>query len=288
MKIAHRLFAFSSALFVTSIAHGFSTSGFQNPYGVVVNSQTNFIYVSNLNGDPNARDDNGFISRLKGDGTMDQLKFIDGLSKDVVLNAPKGMAIMGNNLYVADIDRLHVFELAGGKFLFDINFGDLPVGHFYDVEVGPDESLYLTDSSSNIIYHIAVAKLHEVTTFASGAFLGSPRAVAWFPARQMFVVSSSESGQVIALDRAGKRQAVPAIFLKGPEGIAVDEDNYFYIASSALGGVYRAASNFGISSFALNVGQVTGMAYQKTGRGLIMAIFDTGVVQSVSIPAPSK
>lgn len=67
------------------------------------------LYVSNISGTPTDKDGIGYISRLKPDGTIDSLKWVTGL------NAPKGMAILNDKLYVTDIDQLVEINLADGK-----------------------------------------------------------------------------------------------------------------------------------------------------------------------------
>ena len=47
-------------------------------------------FVSNINGQPGNKDNNGYISRLRPDGTPYNLKFIEGGKKGVTLNAPRG------------------------------------------------------------------------------------------------------------------------------------------------------------------------------------------------------
>lgn len=271
-------------LTVPARGFAFTTTGFQNPYGVAIDSKTNLIYVSNVNGQFSTRDDNGFISRLKGDGTMDQLRFIDGASKETTLHAPKGMAILGTTLYVADIDKLHAFDLATGKLLFDVNFGNLPIQHFYDLAVGPDEALYLTDGPANVIYRIDVARLHEVTTFVGSDVLGQPHGICWYPSKQVFAVAGWSAGQVQAFDRSGKRQSFPSISVRTLEGITADDAGNLYISSQSLSAVYRVASNFGIASFGLGVASPAGVVFHKAGSEVIVASFEGNTVQS--FPAP--
>lgn len=270
--------------FVSGTAHAFATPGFQNPYGIIVDPKTNFIYISNVNGQAAIRDDNGFISRLKGDGTVDKLRFIDGASKDVALHAPKGMAIVGNTLYVADIDKLHAFDLNSGGFLFDVNFGDLSVQHLYNIALGVDDVLYVADGPANVIWKIDVPRLHEVTTFLSGDMLGQPHGICWYPARQFFVVVGWSSGKVMAFDRAGKRQATPSVFVQTLEGVTADDIGNLYIASQSLQTIYRLASNFGISTLRMGVSSPAGLAFSKAGNEVVVASFDTGVVQSLPLP----
>ncbi len=71
--------------------------------------------VSNINGAPLDKDGNGFISRLAPDGSVLDLKWIDGGAPGVALDAPKGMAIAGGVLYVADITELRMFDASSGE-----------------------------------------------------------------------------------------------------------------------------------------------------------------------------
>lgn len=268
----------------SGVVHAFAATSFQNPYGIVIDPKTNFVYVSNVNGPPATRDDNGFISRLKGDGTVDLLRFIDGADKDTALHAPKGMAIVGTTLYVADIDKLRAFELSTGKHLFDVNFGDLPVQHLFDVSTGPDEALYVSDGPANVIWRVDVPRLHEVTAFISGEALGQPHGICWYPAKQVFVVAGWSSGQVVAFDRAGKRQMLPSISLQALEGVTADDAGNLYVSSTALAGVYRIATNFALFAFHMGIPSPAGVAYQRSGNAVIIASFDAGTVQSIPIP----
>ena len=116
----------------------------QTPESARWDSDQNVWFVSNINGDPFGKDNNGFIARVTADGKVDSLKFIAGGRRGATLNAPKGLAITGDSLWVADIDVVRVFNkrtgalagsvrLAGAKFLNDIT-------------AGPDGTIYITDS----------------------------------------------------------------------------------------------------------------------------------------------
>jgi len=261
-------------------AFAFTATGFLNPYGIAIDQKTGLIYVGNVNGDPESKDDNGFISRLKGDGTVDQIRFIDGAASDVILHAPKGMAILGNFLYVCDIDALHSYDLNTGKQLFDVNFGELPHQSFYSIIIGPDGALYVADAAANAIYRVDVTKQHEVTLFTAGADLGNPHGIAWYPARQNFAVAGGTSGQVNAYDKSGKKQQMPAIYLKSLEGMDVDDGGNIYVASRELGAVYRIAPNFVLNGFKVGLAGPAGVAYNRTDKSVIVATFNDNTVQS--------
>ena len=123
---------------------GIVVSGFSGPESVVHDTRADLYLVSNINGQPLAADDNGFISRISPDGTISELKWIDGASDDVTLNAPKGLGLHGDRLIVADIDVVRLFDRDSGA----------PIGEWVlegatflnDVAVAPDGTVYVSDS----------------------------------------------------------------------------------------------------------------------------------------------
>ncbi|WP_110517066.1 SMP-30/gluconolactonase/LRE family protein [Herpetosiphon llansteffanensis] len=90
------------------------SEGFAQPESMLHNQLSDLYLVSNINGTPFGRDDNGYISLVNPDGTLKQAKWIDGASAEFELNAPKGMAIANNTLYVADLDTVRLFDPVSG------------------------------------------------------------------------------------------------------------------------------------------------------------------------------
>ncbi|MBM3906784.1 MAG: SMP-30/gluconolactonase/LRE family protein [Gemmatimonadetes bacterium] len=102
-------------------------------------------FVSNINGNPSQKDGNGFIARLTADGAMmDSIPFIEGGRNGVILNAPKGMAIVGETLWVADIDALRGFNTKTGAPVASIEIKGS--AFLNDLVAGPDGSVYITDT----------------------------------------------------------------------------------------------------------------------------------------------
>src|SRR3990172_7489526 len=89
--------------------------GFQTPESVLYDAAEDVYLVSNINGSPTAADGNGFISRIGPEGQVLALKWIDGTVSGVTLHAPKGMAIVGDTLYVADITAVRMFDRRTGQ-----------------------------------------------------------------------------------------------------------------------------------------------------------------------------
>lgn len=102
------------------------------------------IYVSNIDGQPMDKDGKGFISIMNTNGQIQKLEWITGL------NAPKGMGIIGNLLYVTDIDKLIEIDIEKAAI---INTYPVKGAQFLnDIAVGDDGSLYISDMEASCIY----------------------------------------------------------------------------------------------------------------------------------------
>jgi hypothetical protein len=116
---------------------------FAQPESVLFDVHADVYLVSNLNGGVSDADDNGFISRVGPDGNVQALKWIDGARDEIELNAPKGMAISGDILYVADLDRIRKFNRHTGAALGAIVVSGAT--GLNDVSAAADGTLYFTD-----------------------------------------------------------------------------------------------------------------------------------------------
>lgn len=87
-------------------------TGLSVPESVCYDPATGYAYVSNIVGEGWGNDGVGFISRLRPDGSIDTLKWRTATA-EAPLSAPKGMCLLNGWLYVADIEAVHAFCLAG-------------------------------------------------------------------------------------------------------------------------------------------------------------------------------
>ena len=81
--------------------------GFSDPEGVALAPDGTY-FISNVAGGDIDEDGAGWISKLSADGAVLVDRWADNLA------APKGMAVAGGVLYVADIDRVRTFDAASG------------------------------------------------------------------------------------------------------------------------------------------------------------------------------
>lgn len=119
-------------------------SGFRGPESVLHDPEQDVYFVSNISGGSSDKDGDGFISRVRPDGTVDSLGFVRGGRDGATLHAPKGMALVGDTLWVADIDAIRGFDRRTGLPLATI--GVPGSGFLNDLAAGPDGMLYATDT----------------------------------------------------------------------------------------------------------------------------------------------
>lgn len=86
-----------------------TASGFIQPESSVFDPLHNQLIVSNINGGPLEQNAKGFLSLVSPEGQVKDLHWFDGL------DAPKGMAIIGDQLFVSDVTQLRVINTTSGK-----------------------------------------------------------------------------------------------------------------------------------------------------------------------------
>jgi len=163
--------------------------GFATPESVLHDTVHDLYLVANINGGATEKDGNGFISRLRPDGSIAALKWIDGLNAAVALDAPKGMALHEDALFVTDIDTVRAFDLESGQPLGNLTVPDAVF--LNDIAAASDGTLYVTDSGDShnpgAIYRITGEG--NVTRIAHGPEMKRPNGIAFDGAGHLVVVT---------------------------------------------------------------------------------------------------
>jgi sugar lactone lactonase YvrE len=115
------------------------------PESVRYDSTQDVFFISNIQGLGSTKDNHGFIVRASAADYRQMSIFVQSGS-GVELNAPKGMAIQGDTLWVADIDVLRGFHRTTGAPVATVDFRPARAVLLNDVAVGPDGALYITDT----------------------------------------------------------------------------------------------------------------------------------------------
>ncbi|MFN8671777.1 MAG: hypothetical protein U0457_06775 [Candidatus Sericytochromatia bacterium] len=130
--------------------------GFSAPESVIEFKDN--IYVSNVGKklEPSTKDGDGFISKLSINGKVLEKNFLP--KKGFTLNAPKGMAIIKNVLYVADIDRIVAFDLKSGKMLSEISLEKTGTKFLNDITIKDENTLLVSSTDLGKIFSIDISK----------------------------------------------------------------------------------------------------------------------------------
>ena len=134
-----------------AVSEVWSLGGFSHPESVYEDAARDVLYVSNVGGGPLDKDGNGFISKITRDGKLVTLKWIEGL------NAPKGMVMQGDTLWVSDINRLVQIDAASGKIVKGY-FADGAV-FLNDTAVDASGNVYVSDIAKRKIWQLSGGKM---------------------------------------------------------------------------------------------------------------------------------
>ncbi len=177
-------------------------TGLEQPESALFDAANNRIIVSNIVGNPGDADGNGYLSVLSMDGKTVTRHWTDRM------DGPKGMAISGGKLYVADITKVRVVDLASGRLLDSIVVPDAVF--LNDMTTDQSGKVYVTDMLADTIYRIDGDRPE---LFVRDAMLASPNGV--FADGNRLIVASwgkgikpdfstAEPGGLLAVDLVSK------------------------------------------------------------------------------------
>ncbi|ULA69396.1 MAG: hypothetical protein LZF62_430068 [Nitrospira sp.] len=246
------LAASMAILFASSWAWALQVSGLESPHSFLADPPSRSYFISNINGDNNARDNNGFITKLSDDGRITAFKFIEGGRGEVTLHAPKGMAIVDQVLYVTDVDTLRAFDKETGKPLAMIVLPRPADGKatqsLVDVAADGQGHLYLADQGGNAIYRVDLTPPPTLTLLLSGAHLAGPSGVAVNPKTGHLAVVSYDSGKIFDITPEGALTELASNgFFTGRfqnlSGVDFDRWGSMYVADATKGKIWRMLPN---------------------------------------------
>ncbi len=191
------LMASAGVAAAASVEKVWELDGLKQPESALYDPSGDVIYVSEVGGDMRAKDGDGRITKVSTDGKILQSGWATGL------NGPKGLALSGGKLYVADIDELAEIDLATGK-----------VGKRYRVDgavflndVATDGAgrVYVSDTATNTI---SVLQDGQVKTWLKTDRLNGPNGLA--VEDEVMVVAS------FGKPPANGQEAVPGFLVEAP------------------------------------------------------------------------
>lgn len=124
------------------------TGGFAAPESVVFDASRDCYYVSNMGTyGAGAVPGDGFISRLQADGSLAELRWVEGL------DSPKGLALAIGRLYVGDDKDLVVIDPATGAVIARYQPPDGP-GSFNDCTADAAGTVYVFSNRLGVIFRL--------------------------------------------------------------------------------------------------------------------------------------
>ncbi|SFV28792.1 SMP-30/gluconolactonase/LRE family protein [Thermoflavifilum thermophilum] len=204
-----------------------AADGIRTPESALYDPQHQVIYVSNINGDATAKDGNGFISLLDINGHVKQLHWTDGL------NAPKGLAFYGNEVYVADIDQLVIINRNTGAIKQKV---PVPGSSFLnDVTVDDHGNVYVSDTRQAKVFRYANGK---VSVLLEGENMQGANGL-FFWKNQLWILTHHG---IFTCDATGKNLKLFSDAVKDGDGIWNVNDRDL-IVSQWTGHVYYVYAN---------------------------------------------
>jgi sugar lactone lactonase YvrE len=174
-------------------------TGLHGPESARYDPDLDVYYISNMTGYGSTKDGNGYIVRTPADDFSKASILVESGKNGALLDAPKGLAIHGDTLWAADIDKLRGFNRKTGAPLATIDLAPQGAVLLNDVVVGGDGKIYITDSgiimSDKGVLHPGGDKIFVVgpdgpSILAKGDELGRPNGITWDAKNHRLLVAS--------------------------------------------------------------------------------------------------
>lgn len=267
----------------------FKDIGLATPESVRYDDANDVYLVSNINGKPLDADNNGFIAKLAPEGKGATLKWIEAGKNKVTLNAPKGMAFLGDVLYVADLDTVRMFDRKTGAPAGEVK---IPGATFLnDVAVTADGRVLVSDTGmkasakgfepagTDAVY--AIDKTKKVTPIAKAAELGAPNGL--LPMGDKTWVVTFGSGELYSLDAKGKKGDAQKLPKGSLDGILALPSGDLLVSSWDANTVYRGKPGGDFTPVIENVKSPADIGYDPKRMRVLVPLFESNEVQAYEL-----
>src|SRR4029079_9006398 len=180
-------------------------------------AEQDMFFISNMVGQGSAKDANGYIVEVRANDLANSKVFAENGKAGVVLDAPKGMAIHGDTLWIADIDVMRAINRKTGVAIANLDLKPYGAVLLNDVTIGGDGAMYITDTGilmteKGVVYKggdkIFAVKDGKVSIVTQGASLGRPNGITWDKEANRLVVVTFDPfhSQIFSLAPNGERR----------------------------------------------------------------------------------
>jgi hypothetical protein len=259
--------------------------GFATPESVEYYAEKDLYLVSNINGSPTGKDGNGFISQLSPSGRVLDLKWIDGSKTGTRLNAPKGMAINGGILYVADLDEVHLFELPRGRQLKSVQIAGSTF--LNGITPNPAGGVFVTDSGLKAgeggFVPSGTDAVYEVTpngryrAILKDPDMGRPNGIIVKDGLKIIVTFGT--GSISAYQESGSKRDYPAPPAGALDGLLQMNDGSYLMSSWQGAAIYRLDVDGNYQVIAKDLVSPADLGFDSKRNRILVPLFLTDEVR---------
>jgi len=232
------------------------------PESVLFDSGSKTLFVSLIDGEAGKKDGKGGIALLNLDGSLKNANWISGL------NAPKGMALDKNILYVADIDKVLEIDIRKAKVIASTPIPDAVF--LNDLTIDDNGNLYVSDTRTNKIHYISKGKssiyLENVTAANGIKYAG----------KELYVLADTE---LIKFNSKKEKVIITTGLEKSGDGLELLQNGDF-IVSCWAGIIYYVKQNGEKTKILDVIGTMNtaDIGYNKVGNIIYVPTFNANSV----------
>jgi len=195
------------------------------PESVLFDAGNKVLYVTNIDGQPGGKDSKGSVGKVGLDGKIIAAEWISGL------NAPKGMGLYKNKLYVSDLTEVVVIDIKKGVIIEKIPVPDAVF--LNDISIDQKGTVYVSDSRT-----FKVHKIENGTVFLLVDKLQGPNGLLVIKDGLLIL----DRGSLLKLTSDGQLSKLADGMDPSTDGIEMVKEQE-YIVSSWAGIVYYVHGN---------------------------------------------
>jgi sugar lactone lactonase YvrE len=264
----------------------FKGVGLATPESVLYDPTDDQYLATNINGAPLATDNNGFISQLSPDGTVKNLKWIEGGKNGVKLDAPKGTAIVADLLYVADITTVRIFDRKTGAPKGEVK---IPGSTFLnDIAADAKGTVYVTDSGlkagkagfdptgTDAVWSIDAKK--KLTSVAKTKDLNRPNGILVAPDGKVWV-NTFGAAEVFSLGPKGEKKDVMTLPKGSLDGLVLLPGGDMLVSSWESSTVYRGKPGGEFQALVTDVKSPADVGFDSKRSRIMIPLFQADEIQ---------